>query len=438
MIDSHPSERRVVITGVGILSPIGMGVDQFWQSLLSGKSGISKIEIFADSAVPDHIGGEIKDFNDKTAKNYIKQKKSIKVMCREIQMGVASATLALDSAKIADGQIAPDRLGVDFGANLMLSPPDKLAKACYACEDTETHRFQHEKWGVEGMGDMEPLWLLQYLPNMPACHIGISADARGPNNSITMAEASGNLAVGEAFRIIGRDHADVMIAGATGTTLHPVKSLHAAMWDVLAHVDGDPGKACRPFDLNRTGQAVAEGACTLILEDESHAQRRGATIFGHVLGCGSACVIERDGTPNHLRAMVSAMRLALNDAGLTPADIGHINAHGLATPEVDALEAKAILEVFGELGKKVPVTAFKSYFGNAGASCGTMELAGSLVGLSHGVIPPTLNFETPDPDCPLNVVKGEPRSTTNSVFLKLSLTRNGQASALIASGSRTV
>lgn len=435
MSNRQSSDRRVVVTGVGVLSPIGIGVDPFWASLAAGRSGISVVEQFGESAVPDHIGGEIKDFNDKTSKNYIRQRKSIKVMCREIQLGVAAATLALEDAKIAEGGVDPERLGVVYGANLMLSPPEKLAKACYACTDPETHKFRHERWGTEGMGDMEPLWLLQYLPNMPACHIGISADARGPNNSLTQGEASGNLAVGEALRVIQRDHADVIITGTTGTTLHPVKSLHAAMWDVLAHANGDPGRACRPFDLNRSGQVIAEGAATLILEAESHALRRGARILGHVLGAGSACVIDRAGHPNLRRAMMLAMSDALRDAGVEPQDIGHLNAHGLATPEADPLEAAAILDVFGDYGRKIPVTALKSYFGNPGASCGTLEVAGSLLGLSHGVVPRTLNFETPDPACPLNVVAGESLPVSNRLFLKVNVTRTGQASAIVIAGA---
>jgi 3-oxoacyl-[acyl-carrier-protein] synthase II len=431
MSNSQDSGRRVVITGLGVVSPIGIGVDRFWESLSTGRSGISRIQLFPDSAVPHHIGGEVRDFNDKTAKDYIKQKKSIKVMCREIQLGVASASLAIDHAGIAEGQLDPERLGVDFGANLMLSPPVVLADSCFTCSDPETHKFHYPEWGTKGLGSMQPLWLLQYLPNMPACHIGISADARGPNNSITMAEASGNMAVGEALRIISRGSADVMITGTTGTTLHPVKSLHAALWDVLANEEGDPARACRPFDLNRTGQVVAEGACTFILESEEHARGRGAKILGTVLGAGSTCVLDREGRPDNRRALVQAMRQALNDAGLQPQDVGHINAHGLGTPEADRIEAQAILDLFGEYGKRVPVTAMKSYLGNPGSSCGTLELAGSLVGLMHGIVPPTLNYETPDPACPLNIVAGKPLEVDNRIVLKVNVTRVGQASAVV-------
>ena len=420
------------MTGIGVVSPLAIGVDAFWAGVQAGKSGVAPIETLEYIPVPQQIGGEVKDFN---AAKYVKQKKSIKVMCREIQLGVASASLALEHAAIEEGSIDPERLGVDFGANLMLSPPKDLARACFACVDEASHRFNYDQWGRQGLSDMEPLWLLKYLPNMPACHIGIAADASGPNNSITLDEASGNLVLGEALRVIARGHADMMIAGATGTRLHAVKSIHAAMWDELAAPVADPATACRPFDLARTGQVVGEGACTLILEEETHAIARGASILGRILGAGSSCVLDRAGRPNITRALVLAMRSALNDARISPRDVGHINAHGLGTPVADRLEAAAIHEVFGDYAPDVPVTALKSALGNSGSGCGVLELAGSLIGLAHGVVPQTLNFQTPDPDCNLNVVAGAPLASSNRVFMKLSVTRLGQASVIVAAGA---
>lgn len=425
------SERRVVITGIGVVSPAGIGAEDFWNSLRTGKSGIERIELLPFSPVPSQIAGEIKNF---VASKFVRQKKSIKVMCREIQLGVASAWLAMDDAGIGEGTIDPERLGVDFGANLMFSPPEELAKACFACIDETAHAFKYERWGKQGLGEMFPLWLLKFLPNMPACHIGISADARGPNNSITLDEASGNLVVGEALRIIARGHADVMITGSTGTRLHAIKSLHAAMLDVLAAPTDGPATAYRPFDLGRTGQVVGEGACTLLLEEETHAKQRNVKILGKILGAGSSCVANAAGRPDMRRALALAMKSALADARLSPADVGHINAHGLGTRESDELEAAAIHDVFGNYASKVPVTALKSYLGNSGSGSGTLELAGSLIGLQHGLVPATLNYERPDPACDLNVIRGEPLRVSNPVFLKISVTRMGQASAVVASG----
>ena len=217
MTRSCDSPRRVVITGVGVVSPLGIGFETFGKNLLEGKSGISRIESVAYSGAPKNVGGEIKDFTETTAKNeYLKkQRKSIKVMCREIQFGVASASLAIENSGLDLEAIDHERFGVDFGANLMFSPPQVLKDPCWLCVDEGDPEFyfKHEQWGTKGLSNLEPLWLLRYLPNMPACHVGIYADARGPSNSITVNEASGNLAVAEAFHVIMRGLADTMIAG---------------------------------------------------------------------------------------------------------------------------------------------------------------------------------------------------------------------------------
>ena len=431
---SESSSRRVVISGTGIVSPIGIGLDAFWTNLSEGKSGIAEIDRLPASALPRNVGGEVKDFTDSSAKKvYLKkQRKSIKVMCREIQLGVAAASQALEHSGLDPEQIDHTRLGIDFGANQMLSPPDVLQDAVVAC--VENGIFDYGRWGTDGLSGMEPLWLLKYLPNMPACHIAIFADARGPNNSLTHAEASGNLALGEAYRVIVRGSADMMIAGTTGSRIDPTKSLHAALWDNLADSDDDPTSWSSPFDLDRKGQVVGEGACVFIMEEESHAKARGADILGEVLGAGSSCVMDRDGNPNVTSALTNAMRSALNAAGLSPADIGHINAHGLGEKVADTQEAAAIHAVFGENAANVPVTALKSYIGNSGSGCGTMELAGSLIALKNNVVPPTLNFKTPDPDCQLNVVRDQPLEISNKVVLNVNVNSAGQASALVACG----
>ncbi|MEO1998475.1 MAG: beta-ketoacyl synthase N-terminal-like domain-containing protein, partial [Planctomycetaceae bacterium] len=233
-----------------------------------------------------------------------------------------------------------------------------------------------------------------------------------------------------AAAIITRGRADAMIAGTTGTRLHPVKTMHAKMWDQLADEPAEFERRCRPFDLDRCGQVVGEGACSFLLEDESHARARGAEILGVLLGAGSSCVQRSSGTPDCGQALVNAMHVALANADLQPSDIGHVNANGLSTTEGDKVEARALQEVFGDDGP--PVTALKSYLGNAGSGCGTLELAGSLLGLKHGVVPATLNYDTPDPECPIHVVHGQPAATTNKVVLSINVTRCGQASALIA------
>lgn len=426
--------REVVITGIGIVSPIGIGIDAFWESLSKGRSGISHGLLFPGVAAPDGVGAEVRDFTDESARKiYLKeQRKNLKAMCREIQLGVASALLALKECNVDLEQINHDRLGVEFGANLMLSPPEVLLEGCSACCEEGTAVFQKSRWGEKGLTKLEPLWLLRYLPNMPACHISISADARGPSNSLTLDDASGSTVMGEAMRIIMRGDADMMIVGVTGTTLHPIKTLHLALWDDLARTPEAPESRARPFDRDRSGRIVAEGSCSFILEDREHAEKRGAKIWGRVLGSGSSCVMNAQQGANYRLALANAMRGALRDAGLRPDQIGHINAHGLGTKDVDIAESQAILDVFGdELGRRIPVTALKSFLGNSGAGSGLLELAGSVVGLSHGLIPYTLNYETPDPECPLNIVAGQPQTTSNRVVLNINVTRVGQAAAVI-------
>ncbi len=424
----------VVITGIGVMSPIGVDLDAFWTNLAAGRSGITKTTLFPGFAAPDQAGGQVMEFTDESARKvFLKDhRKNLKAMCREIQLGVASAMQALTNSQLDLSTINHERLGVEFGANLMLSAPDILASACDACISPEHPSLEMPLWGRTGLPRMEPLWLLRYLPNMPACHISIAADARGPSNSLTLDDASGNTVLGEAQRILQRGSADIMITGSTGTTLHPIKTMHLGLWHELATAPSEPARRCRPFDRDAAGRVVAEGACTFILETRTHAEGRNAPILGRVLGTGSGVVTTREGKPLFREAFVRAIRSALRSAGMSVEHIGHVNAHGLGMNDVDVAEAQAILDVFGnELGRRVPVTAMKSVLGNSGAGSGTLELAASLVAMRHGVIPATLNCDHLHPDCPLNIVRGEPQSTTNKVVLNLNVTRAGQASAAI-------
>ena len=447
--DAHaddPGRRRVVITGVGVVSPLGVGLGPFLASLKERRSGVRAIRDVMDaSAAPGNVGGEVPDFDDGVTKGVMpkKQRKFVKVMCREIELGVVSALQAVEHSGLDLDAADRSRVGVDFGANLMFSPPSVLEDACEACvgpvpevSDSPRH-FEFRKWGSTGMKVLEPLWLLKYLPNMPACHIGIALDARGPSNSLTMGGASGNVALCEAARIIERGRADVMIAGTTGTKLHPVKTLNAGLFGDLADGgDADPATWCKPFDRDRLGQVVGEGACTVILEERGHAEARGATIYGEALGFGSACVADPDGTGHLGPALAAAGRAALRDAGLSPADLSHVNAHGTGTRKNDADECRGLAGLLG--GADVPVTGLKGYTGNAGAGAGVQELAASLLMLRDGLIPATLNLDMPDDAFPLSFVTGDHREAKpGSVFLNLSATRGGQASAAVVRAERT-
>ncbi len=472
-MSSSASQRRVVITGLGLISPLGSTPAALWSALADGRSGVGLVSLLPPDLQPLKYAAEVRDFTghienfgplEKDRKKAIK--KGLKMMCRETRMAVAAAQLAIADAGFAEAPMDPETSGVVLGSDYMLTMPEDYEAGIRTC--APAGEFDFTRWGKDGLGDMAPLWMLKYLPNMPASHIAIYNDLRGPNNSLTMREAAGNLAVGEAFRTIQRGHANLMVAGATGTRILPMQAIHALQTEQMARENCDPAKASRPFDKDRTGMVVGEGAGMVVLEEFSSAKARGATIYAEVLGLGSASVAGgtggppvplslsgtggspvplslsgTGGSPAELSgtggppvllgrcdiALERAMRSALRDAGRSPADVGHINAHGLSTTDRDAEEARAIRAVFGDYADKVPVTAPKSYFGNLGAGSAVVELIASVLALREGRLPRVLNYQTPDPACPLVVVADENRPAGGS-FLNLSVTPQGQAAVL--------
>jgi 3-oxoacyl-[acyl-carrier-protein] synthase II len=428
--------RRVVITGMGLVCPLGSTKDALWQNLVAGQSGVGPYTMLPPGEAPVKFAaearqfqGEIEDFGqlDKEQKKAIR--KGSKMMCRECQMGVAAAQLALGDAGLAMGKTDPERTGISFGSDYMLSVPEEFTEGIKQCLDAEG-RFEFSRWGTEGLPKMSPLWLLKYLPNMPASHVAIYNDLRGPNNSLTLREASANVAVGEAFQIILRGSAEAMLCGATGTRLHPMKTVHSAQQEELACADVEPSRACRPFDLNRSGMVLGEGAGAIMIEELSAAQARGATMYGEVLAAASSSVAERNLVAQRETAMSNVLGNVIKAANLKPEDIGHIHAHGLATRTADIEEARAIKSVFGTRAKPVPVVAAKSYFGNLGAGSGMVELIASLIALQQGSLFPILNYETPDPECPVFAVTNGSMASENC-FINLNVTPQGQASAIL-------
>ena len=441
MISSDPKARRVVITGLGVISPIGMTSADLWASLAGGRSGVRPLGAFPPTHLPTACAAEVPEFtgaieNFGPLEGEMKKavRKALKMMCRECQMGVAAAMRAIHQAGLTAGKFDPERVGVCYGADYMLSEPAEFSDGMDLCGD-DARKFHFEKWGGTGMGKMNPLWLLKYLPNMPACHIAIFNDLRGPNNSLTQREASSNLAVGEAARTIQRGSADVMLAGATGTRVHLMKSLQALVQEETAEPGVEPARASRPFDLNRTGMVIGEGAGCLVLEEIGHAQARGATIFGEILGSGASYVADRNHIANRSKALANSMRAALRDAGVQPAEVGHLHAHGLSTRRADIDEAAAIGDVFGAAAAKLPVTAAKSYFGNLGAASGIVELAASVLALREGRLFPVLNYDTPDPACPISAVRGDD-VPAGSIAAHWNVTPQGQAAAVIIGAPR--
>jgi 3-oxoacyl-[acyl-carrier-protein] synthase II len=400
---------------------------------MAGKSGVATTSFMPADRQPlkyaaeaREFAGEIEDFGplEKERKKAIK--KGLKVMCRETRMAVAAAQLAIADAGFAEKPMDPESTGVVLGSDYMLTMPEDYSMGMKTC--APAGEFEYSKWGKEGLGDMAPLWMLKYLPNMPASHIAIYNDLRGPNNSLTMREAAGNLAIGEAFRTIQRGHANMMVAGATGTRILPMQAIHALQTEQMAAENCDPTKASRPFDKSRTGMVAGEGAGMVVLEELSSAKARRATIYAEVLGLGSANVADAALIGKCDVALERAMKAALRDAGCSPDDVGHINAHGLSTTERDVDEARAIQNVFGDRVQEVPVTALKSYFGNLGAGSAVVELIVSALAMREGKLPPVLNYKTPDPECRLAVAMDG--SLPGRSFLNLSVTPQGQAAVL--------
>ena len=428
------SSRRVVITGMGLISPLGNCLESLWSALAEGRSGVRPLDEPPLAALPIRFAGVASDFQEKIddfgelAKDQKKAiRKGLKVMCRECKMGIASAQRAISDAGLEVGSFDPERAGVSFGSDYMLTRPDEFVEGVKACRD-EQGQFDFSRWGKEGLPKVTPLWLLKYLPNMPASHIAIFNDLRGPNNSITLREAAANLAVGEAFRIIARGSADVMVAGATGTRLHPMKTLHAVLQEEIADNDLPPQSASRPFDLNRTGVVLGEGAATVVLEDMASAEARGARIYAEIVGHASSTVADRDFAAQRDVAIANCLVGALRDASATINDVGHLHAHGLSTRSSDEQEARGIGRVFSDL--KVPVTAAKSYFGNLGAGSGLIELIASVLALRNKRLFGVLNYSDPDPKCPISVARGV-EANSGSSFLNVNVTPQGQASAIM-------
>ena len=430
MSDKH---TRIVITGLGQISSLGNTIEQLSAALDAQQSGVKTLEQIPSEHLIASYGGEAWDFTgdienygplEKTTMRAIK--KGSRLMCREIQMGVASAQHALNHAGLNPEVYNPDRIGIVYGCDYILSHPQEFREGVRASLDDQGG-FEFNNWAEKGMPNLNPLWLLKYLPNMPASHIGIYNDLRGPSNSLTMREASSNLAIGEAICTMERGDADLMMSGATGTRIHPLRTVYVNRQEILASNKFEAAQASRPFEQDREGMVIGEGAGSFVLERLEHAQERGATIYGEIVGFGSSTVINNDFTAQFEQAFSNVIEQALSSAKMSAGEIGHINAHGISKVETDREEAKAINAAFGS---EKPVVALKSYTGNMGAGSGAVELISSLEAIRKGTLFRTLNYDTPDPECHINVTKTADISAGNS-FINLSVTPQGQASAVV-------
>jgi 3-oxoacyl-[acyl-carrier-protein] synthase II len=432
------SERRVVVTGMGVVCPLGLSLDDLWTGLMAGTSGVVEIESFSSAGLPLHHAAEarcftggIGDFGELEGETKKAIRKGLKVMCRESQMAVAAAQRALHDAGDALAHHAPERFGCVFGSDYMLTLPDDFTAGIAACRAADGS-FEYDRWAGDGMPLLNPLWLLKYLPNMPASHIAIFNDLRGPSNSLTVREAGGHLALGEARVTIQRGMADVMVAGATGTRVHPMKTVHAIQSEQVALPAGghdDPTRWSRPFDKHRRGMVLGEGAAVLVLEDLAAAEKRGARIYAELVGHGAAAATDRGGIGRRRQALAGAIGRALDSSGLSAAGLGHVHAHGLSTVVGDREEAAALADTLGGAAGRLPTVAAKSHFGNLGAGSGVVECIASILGLGRGELFPLLNHETTDEACPLRPARRG--DAAGDCFVSASVTPQGQAGAVV-------
>ena len=430
--------HRVVITGLGVISPLGRELTPFWNNLANQSSGIGPLSSLPLDVIPCKFGGQASCFTgdisefgplEKNLQRAIK--KNQKVMCREIEMGVAACQLALHHSGLADPQLRdPDRFGIVFGSDYIITRPEEFSDGIAACRN-ESNEFQMPNWPQIGRPQVNPLWLLKYLPNMPASHVAIYNDLRGPSNSVTIREASSAASIVEAVSAIRRGAADVMIAGATGSRMEPLRALNFMSTEPMASNRENPAEMARPYDIDRDGNLVGEGAGALVLESLDRAVARGAKIWGEVIGGASSAVGDITGAHSdrdHIRtAIKNVSRTLLDQATKAGVDLSsdqwHFHGCGKSDVQGDASEAAGIRDALGDLD--VPVTAAKSYFGNLGAGSGAVEIIASLLALEHQQLFPVLNTKKVDPRCPIRVAKSS--DPAGNAFAHVAYSKQGQA-----------
>jgi 3-oxoacyl-[acyl-carrier-protein] synthase II len=405
--------RRVVITGIGVISPNGTGTENFWDSLVHGRSGIGKITHFDASSYPSQVAGEVNDF-DPT--NYMNPKNARR-MDRFAQFSVASTRMALDDARIEISEKNSERIGISLGSALGGIP----------CAEA-----QHSIFLEKGLNRVDPLIAIKIFSGASTSQVSVEFGIKGHSNTIGGACAAGTDSIGYAFYAIKNNLADMMIAGGSEAPIVPLTFGAFCLIKALSTRNGDPTRASRPFDKERDGFVMGEGAGVLILEDLNCASKRGASIYAEVLSYG---------TTNDAYHMVQplptgeqakkAVLLALRNANVDPSQIDYINAHGTSTPLNDKVETDVIKEVFGEYAYRIPISSTKSMIGHSLGAAGSIELIASVLTIKNQFIHPTINYEFPDPECDLDYVPNLGRKAVINTVLKNSYGFGGKNSAII-------
>jgi 3-oxoacyl-[acyl-carrier-protein] synthase II len=377
-------KRRVVITGLGAVTPLATGVEESWLKLCQGKSGVAKITKFDSSGFNVQIAAELKDFNPED----FLDKKKIRRTDPFIQYALVAARMAIDDAGVTINQNNASRIGVVLGS--CAGGMNMYGKNLFALRDA-------------GPEKVSPFFIPGFIANMAAGEVSMAFGARGPSKCVVTACATGSNCIGDAFRLIQYDHADAMIAGGSDAYVLPIAVAGFDKMRTLSRRNNEPEKASRPFEKNRDGFVIGEGAGVVILEEMESAVRRGAKIYAELIGYGSNIDSFHITEPNW-ENQARCLKLAMDDAAISPDDIGYINAHGTATILNDLSETKAIKAALGERSKKVPVSSNKSMFGHLLGAAGSVEAIFTVLAIRDGIIPPTINYDTPDPECDLYYV----------------------------------
>ena len=423
--------HRVVVTGIGVVSPNGIGRRAFGEAIVEGRSGVSLIESFDTSGQSIKIAGEVKNFD--VAPYLGEHKKNAKIMSRAVGFAVGAGALAFEDSGLDANRIDPSRFGICMGAGI--TPMDvgelvgPISKSLKADGTLDVGRF-----AISRAESIFPLWLLKHLPNMAAAHLSILHHAMGPNSTIVTACAAGTQAVGDAFRLISRGDADIMMAGGADSRLDPHFLVAYNAMKTVSSSNRAPSEVSRPFDGERDGFVLGEGAAVLILESLQRAKRRRAKIYAEVTGYGSsfdAYGITRP-EPEGKGAAIS-MTAALREARVDPSDIDYINAHGTSTRLNDLMETVAVKRVFGHRASSIPMSSQKSMVGHLIGASGALEAAATAMSLDRGVVPPTINQATPDPGCDLDYVPNTAREITLKCAITNSFGFGGQNASLVLS-----
>ena len=406
-------KRRVVITGMGVISPIGIGKEVFFENLKEGKSGIDFINRFDASQLPTKIAAEVKDFEPTLYLN----KKEARRMDRYAQFAVAASKMAIDDSGIALDRIDENRMGVCIGSGI---------------GGIETFEKQYKIMIEKGPARISPFFIPMMISNIGAGQISMTLNAKGPNMTIVTACASGTNALGESFRIIERNDADIMITGGTEASITPIAVAGFCSMKALSTRNDEPTKACRPFDKDRDGFIMGEGAGVLILEELNHAKERGAIIYGEIVGYGSTADAYHVTAPApEGEGAFKAMEMALKDARVKPEQISYINAHGTSTILNDRFETMAIKRLFGDYAYKIAVSSTKSMTGHLLGAAGAVEAIASLMSINTGIIPPTINYTTMDEDCDLDYVPNKYRERQVEFAMSNSLGFGGHNASIL-------